>query len=101
MGRPARLGIVSILVAVAVATTLALVPSAASRPSLPPIRHVFVIVLENESYASTFGDPSADPYLARTLPSKGVLLTQYYGIGHESNDNYIALVSGQGPNPDT
>jgi len=101
MGRPARLGIASSLLATAVATTLALVPSAASRPSLPPIRHVFVIVLENESYASTFGDPSADPYLARTLPSKGVLLTQDYGSGHESNDNYIALVSGQGPNPDT
>jgi phospholipase C len=67
----------------------------------PPVKHVFVIVLENESYASTFGDPAADPYLARTLPAKGALLTQYYGTGHESNDNYISMVSGQGPNPQT
>jgi hypothetical protein len=65
----------------------------------PPIRNVFVIVLENESYATTFGDPAADPYLARTLPSEGALLTQYYGTGHESNDNYISMISGQGPNP--
>ncbi|MGO9557886.1 MAG: phosphoesterase, partial [Acidimicrobiales bacterium] len=46
---------------------------------LPAVKHVWVIVLENEDYATTFGDPSADPYLAKTLPSKGVLLEDYYG----------------------
>ena len=66
---------------------------------LPAIHHVFLIVLENEGYSTTFGDPSADSYLATTLPSEGALLTEYYGIGHHSNDNYIALVSGQAPNP--
>lgn len=64
----------------------------------PPIGHVFVITLENQSYSGTFGDPAADPYLAQTLPAKGALLTQYYATGHESNDNYISMVSGQGPN---
>jgi hypothetical protein len=73
--------------------------SAHTRPfKLPEINHVFVIVLENESYAGTFGDPAADPYLATTLPSEGALLENYYGTGHESNDNYISLVSGQPPN---
>ncbi len=66
---------------------------------LPAIRHVFVITLENEGYAATFGSPSSDPYLATTLPSRGALLQQYHAIGHFSNDNYIALVSGQAPNP--
>ena len=66
---------------------------------LPKVGHVFVIVLENQSYATTFGNPTADPYLATYLPSQGALLTNYYGTGHESNDNYIAMVSGQGPNP--
>ncbi len=77
-----------------------------SRPSttvgttgLPAIHHVFVIVLENEGYDVTFGHPSDDPYLASTLPASGALLTEYYGIGHNSNDNYIALISGQAPNP--
>ncbi len=77
-------------------TTTASGPSAAG---LPPIHHVFVIVLENEGYDTTFGSPGSDPYLATTLPASGALLTQYYGIGHHSNDNYIAMISGQAPNP--
>jgi hypothetical protein len=28
----------------------------------------------------------------------GALLEDHYGTGHESNDNYISLVSGQPPN---
>jgi phosphatidylinositol-3-phosphatase len=67
--------------------------------ALPPIKHIWVIVLENQDYAGTFGDPAADPYLATTLPSEGALLEDYYATGHESNDNYISLVSGQPPNP--
>jgi hypothetical protein len=49
---------------------LAAAPSsaqAAYKP--PPVKHVFVIMLEN-----------------------------YYATGHESNDNYISIVSGQPPN---
>jgi len=65
---------------------------------LPPVGHVFVIVLENEGYTATFGDPAADPYLAQTLPAEGALLENYYATGHESNDNYISIVSGQPPN---
>jgi hypothetical protein len=66
--------------------------------SPPPIRHVFVIMLENESYSSTFGDPAAYPYLAGTLAKRGVVLKNYYATGHDSNDNYISMVSGQPPN---
>jgi hypothetical protein len=64
----------------------------------PPIKHVFVIVLENESYADTFGDPRSFPYLAGKLRRRGELLANYYATGHDSNDNYISLVSGQPPN---
>jgi phosphatidylinositol-3-phosphatase len=75
--------------------------AAAARPfKLPRVRHLFVIVLENQGYAATFGTPSADPYLAKTLPAEGVLLENYFATGHESNDNYVSLVSGQPPNPD-
>jgi len=89
---------------VAGAITAAAAGTASATPAafaLPKITHVWNIVLENEDYASTFGNPSADPYLAQTLPAKGALLEDYYGIGHESNDNYLALVSGQPPNPET
>jgi hypothetical protein len=67
----------------------------------PPIGHVFIILLENESFARTFGPNSQAPYLAHTLPSQGALLRQFYGIGHFSLDNYIALISGQAPNDAT
>ena len=71
------------------------------RAPLPALRHVFVINLENKDFSRTFGPTSAAPYLAHTLRAQGVLLTQYYGIGHQSNDNYLAQISGQGPNPQT
>jgi len=64
---------------------------------LRTIRHVWVIDLENQGYAQTFGNPSADPYLARTLPRTGALLENYYAIGHSSAANYVAQVSGQAP----
>jgi phosphatidylinositol-3-phosphatase len=66
--------------------------------ALPPIHHVFMIVLENESASTTFGANSKAPYLAQTLRAEGAFLPQYHGTGHESNDNYIAMISGQAPN---
>jgi hypothetical protein len=65
----------------------------------PPIKHVFVIVLENESASTTFGPGSPAPYLSKTLRAQGAYLPNYHGIGHFSNDNYIAMISGQAPNP--
>src|SRR6266550_5477318 len=76
-------------------------PAAGSAAALPPIKHVWIIVLENENYDTTFGANSKAPYLAKTLTSQGQLLTHYYGIGHFSLDNYVAMVSGQPPNPQT
>src|SRR3954452_19036058 len=67
----------------------------------PPIKHVFVVVLENKDYDASFGPQAQSPQLGTVLPSQGVLLTQYYGIAHNSLPNYIAMVSGQGPNPVT
>jgi hypothetical protein len=73
--------------------------AASAEARIPRVRHVFVIVLENQGYEATFGNPEADPYLAQVLPSEGALLVNYYATGHESNDNYISLISGQPPNP--
>src|SRR5947208_13194227 len=71
---------------------------AAPVAAAPPIKHVFVIVLENKDQDKTFAADSQAPYLARSLPSMGLFMPNYYGIGHESLDNYIAMVSGQPPN---
>jgi phosphatidylinositol-3-phosphatase len=60
---------------------------------------VFVINIENKGYDATWGDGSAAPYLAKTLRAKGVLLDNYYATAHNSEPNYVAQISGQGPNP--
>jgi hypothetical protein len=44
------------------------------------------------------GPSSPAPYLSTQLTAQGKLLTNYYAIGHNSLDNYIALVSVQAPN---
>lgn len=72
----------------------------AAEPVLP-IHHVFVIILENEGYDTTFGAKTESPYLARSLPARGALLTQYFGTGHNSLDNYLAMISGQAATPET
>ncbi len=77
----------------------AVVAQAPPRP--PAVRHVFLIVLENQDFQTTFGARSKAPYLADTLVRAGALLRQYYGIGHASLDNYIAMISGIAPNPAT
>src|SRR3954447_23934966 len=74
---------------------------AAALAAPPPIKHVFVIVLENKDYDDTFGPGSKAPYLSKTLVGEGQLLTRYHGTAHESLPNYIAMVSGQSPNPQT
>jgi hypothetical protein len=82
----------------------AFVSAGAARPTAaatPAIGHVFIVVMENKNYDETFGPASHAPYLAKELTAKGQLLRQFYGIGHLSLGNYIAMVSGQAPNPQT
>ena len=91
--RPVRL-------AVLLAALAAALPAPA-RAALPPVKHVFVIILENHNYDEVYGPSLQAPYLAHDLTGQGQLLTQYYAIGHESLGNYLALLSGQAPNPYT
>jgi hypothetical protein len=88
--------------ATALVAAAALAPAAAPAHAagLPPIRHVFVIVLENKGFGDSYGAGQvAAPYMTKTLPSMGVLVPRYYGIGHSSADNYLAMISGQPPTP--
>lgn len=79
--------------------TVSVAETAAVR-ALPRIRHVFVVNIENKGFTRTWGPDSAAPYLSRTLRSKGLLLRNYYGTAHNSQGNYVAQISGQGPNSD-
>lgn len=74
---------------------------AAAAPKLPAVKHVFVVMLSDEPYASVFGPESKAPYLAHTLEKRGELLVRYYAVAHQQLANGIALISGQGPTPAT
>jgi phosphatidylinositol-3-phosphatase len=80
---------------------LALAAPTQAGAATPPVGHVFVVFLENENAATTFGPDSPAPYLSQTLRSKGAFLPQYYAVTHLSLGNYIGIVSGQGSNPQT
>jgi phospholipase C len=73
---------------------------APEREALLPIRHVFIVVLENQAYENTFGAASPAHYL-KSLRQQGASVPNYYGISHMSLGNYLALISGQAPNPET
>ena len=72
-----------------------------SSKKLPSVKHVFVVMLDDEPYATAFGPASPAHYLTGTLEHKGALLVRYYAVAHEQLANGIALLSGQGPTPQT
>lgn len=63
----------------------------------PPIKHVFIIVLENQDFEDSLGQRSPAAHL-KALPQQGAILPNYYGTSHASLGNYLALISGQAPN---
>jgi hypothetical protein len=65
------------------------------------IKHVWLIILENKSFDATFTGLNNNTFLWKTLPSEGLLMKHYFGTGHFSLDNYVSMVSGQAPQPDT
>jgi hypothetical protein len=76
-------------------------PELPPEPTLPPISHVFMIVLSEQGYERTFGAASQSTYFSQTLPTQGELLSNYYAVGPSGLSNEIALLSGQGPTHQT
>ena len=76
-------------------------PTLPEEERLPPIEHVFVIALGENGYGETFGQDGSAPYLKETLPAIGQLLPNYYAVAGAQLANEVALLSGQGPTPET
>jgi phosphatidylinositol-3-phosphatase len=95
--RPLRVLLAAILLALALFLAGALSASARAA-GVPQINHLFIIVMENENAEDTYAANPPAPYLADTMREEGAFLPNYYGIGHQSLDNYLALISGQPPN---
>jgi hypothetical protein len=76
-------------------------PELPEEETLPEVKHVFLIVLDGHGYEEAFGPASAAPYLAQTLAGEGKLLSNYYAVAQGGLANEVALLSGQGPTPQT
>lgn len=93
--------LVSIVLALSLGALVLPGPAAVARRKkpVPPISHVFIYVMENTGYKTVVGNPNA-PYL-NSMIDRFALATHYQATGHASLDNYIAMTSGQPPNPAT
>ena len=96
-----RLLVVAVLSYATVTATATRAFAQQRRAPVPPIGHVFVIVLENEGFDTTFNAHSRAPYLADTLRRAGAFLRQYYGTAHFSLGNYLAMIAGVASTPKT
>src|SRR5438270_2084484 len=72
---------------------MALFSTSLQAANLPPIRTVFVILMENESLSSIKGNTNA-PYINNVLLPQASHCEQYYAIGHPSLPNYLWLEAG-------
>ena len=91
--------LLALCVAVPLASAAAAAAAAARRAG-PGIHHVFIVLLENEEYHTTFGPRSPAHYL-KSLRQHGAAVPNYFATSHFSLGNYISLISGQAPNPVT
>ena len=57
-----------------------------------PPSYVIVVILENHGYDQIVGNASA-PYI-NSLADNGILFTNFHGVTHPSQPNYLALFSG-------
>jgi hypothetical protein len=71
--------------------------SSKAAAKLPAIKHVFVVMLSDQPYATAFGPASEAHYLTGTLEKQGAMLERYYGVAQQGLAGAIALLSGQGP----
>ena len=68
---------------------------------VPRYDHVVTIVLENQNFNTTWTTPApgGGPTYLQSLRNRGTFASQYYGVGHVSADNYMAMTSAQPPTP--
>jgi len=66
--------------------------TSSARSQIPRPDHIVVVIEGNQGYDDIIGSPEA-PYL-NYLAGRGASLTDFYGITHPSQPNYVALFSG-------
>jgi len=66
--------------------------SGGNRSNLKNFQHVFIFMMENTSFSNLIGNPNA-PFINSAAAKYG-LATNYFGVTHPSQPNYIAATSG-------
>lgn len=98
MTRRLNIWLMAAVIAVGCAGSATSAQAASDLEGIPHYDHVAVLILENESFDSTWGTASPAVYL-NSLRAQGAFADQYFGIGHASLDNYIAMTSAQPDQP--
>lgn len=90
------LGIVWTLTVLVSLTLAACAPQMTSAPTvtatIPRYQHIFLLVMENHSYDDIIGSSRA-PHL-NALANQYGLATNYWGVTHPSEPNYVAMIGG-------
>ncbi|MFC4956851.1 alkaline phosphatase family protein [Streptomyces mauvecolor] len=74
-------------------------PVTAPAPLAPPVSkvpgydHVFMVMMENTDYSAIMNDPADTPYL-HSLMAQGATMTDFHGVYHPSDENYLAVAGG-------
>src|SRR5436309_1924217 len=72
--------------------TIAIAVAAAAQPTLPHPDHIVIVVEENKGFTDVIGSAKA-PFI-NSLAKAGANLTNYHGLHHPSQPNYLELFSG-------
>ncbi|MFF7755427.1 alkaline phosphatase family protein [Streptomyces sp. NPDC007971] len=74
-------------------------PVTTPAPLAPPVSkvpgydHVFMVMMENTDYSEVMNDPADTPYM-HSLMAQGANLTDFHGVYHPSDENYLAVAGG-------
>jgi hypothetical protein len=63
------------------------------KSAVPQFDHVFLIMMENTDYGQVIGDTADAPFINQ-LAQQGTLLTNFTGVYHPSDENYLAIAGG-------
>lgn len=65
--------------------------------ALPPVRHVWVVLLGAVGFERAFGPAAESAYLSQELRARGALLSQVHGVAHGGLAGGLALLTGRAP----
>ncbi|MEZ0089110.1 alkaline phosphatase family protein [Streptacidiphilus sp. EB129] len=60
---------------------------------VPGYDHVFMVMMENTDYSAVMGDPTDTPFI-HSLMAQGASMSNYHGVYHPSDENYLAISGG-------